>query len=94
MSAAESLEMATQILALLKALPDFNDETLNQPLRDLAARLGLKAGNVFGFLRNATTAQQVSPPIFETMTIIGREKTFERIEHAVRILKTCISVDS
>ncbi len=93
MSAAESHEMATQVLALLKALPDFNDETLNQPLRDLAASLGLKAGNVFGFLRNATTAQQVSPPIFETMTIIGREKTFERIEHAVTILKACISVD-
>jgi glutamyl-tRNA synthetase len=94
MTVAESFEVATQILALLKALPDFNDETINQPLRDLAASLGLKAGVVFGFLRNATTAQQVSPPIFETMTIIGREKTFERIEHAVSILKACISVDS
>jgi glutamyl-tRNA synthetase len=85
--------MATQILALLKALPDFNDETLNQPLRDLAIKLGLKAGNVFGFLRNATTAQQVSPPIFETMSIIGREKTFERLEHAISILNSCVAED-
>ncbi|MEN8171668.1 MAG: glutamate--tRNA ligase, partial [Chloroflexota bacterium] len=60
MTASQSLEMAEAILSLLKSLPDFNDETINQPLRDLAAAMGLKAGNVFGFLRNATTAQKVS----------------------------------
>ncbi len=91
MSAAESLAMAVQIFALLKSLPDFSDQNLNQPLRDLAANLGLKAGNVFGFLRNATTAQQVSPPIFETMTIIGRQKTFERLEQAISILNSCVT---
>jgi len=87
MSASESLQMAEQILVLLKSLPDFNDQTLNQPLRDLAAALGLKAGSVFSFLRNATTAQKVSPPIFETMNILGRDKSFERIEKAISILK-------
>lgn len=90
MSAAESLKMAERIFALLKSLPDFKEETVNQPLRELATNFGVKAGNVFSFLRNATTAQQVSPPVFETMTIIGRDKTFERIENAIKILKIYI----
>jgi glutamyl-tRNA synthetase len=49
--------------------------------------MGLKAGHVFGFLRNALTAQKVSPPIFETMEIIGREKVMERIAKGIELLE-------
>ncbi|GAB4425378.1 MAG: glutamate--tRNA ligase [Anaerolineales bacterium] len=87
MTAEGSLEMARRILALVESLPDFSEETANQPLRDLAAELGLKAGHVFGFLRNVLTAQKVSPPVFETMEIIGREKVLERIKKAIGLLE-------
>ncbi len=83
LSAAQSLDLAHKIRELISGLPDFSEETANQPLRDLATEMELKAGHVFGFLRNALTAQKVSPPIFETMTIIGREKVLERIEKAI-----------
>jgi len=83
MTAAESLEMAQRIEQIIVSLPDFSEETANHPLRDLAEELGLKAGHVFGFLRNAITAREVSPPIFETMTIIGREKVLDRVEKAI-----------
>jgi glutamyl-tRNA synthetase len=86
MTAETSLVMARRIETLVASLPDFKEETANQPLRDLAAELGLKAGHVFGFLRNALTAQQVSPPVFETMEIIGREKVLERIRKALKLL--------
>jgi glutamyl-tRNA synthetase len=92
MTAAESLEMAKKIARLVEALPDFSEETASQPLRDLAEESGLKAGHVFGFLRNALTAQQVSPPIFETMTIIGRNKVLERIGNAIATLEGLTSV--
>jgi glutamyl-tRNA synthetase len=87
MTASESLAMARHIQTLIQSLPDFSEETANQPLRDLATELGLKAGHVFGFLRNALTAQQVSPPVFETMTIIGRKKVLERINNAIATLE-------
>jgi glutamyl-tRNA synthetase len=88
MDAESSLAMARRIENLVKSLPDFSEERANQPLRDLAAELGLKAGHVFGFLRNALTAQKVSPPVFETMEIIGREKVLERINKAIGILES------
>ncbi|MBC8504834.1 MAG: glutamate--tRNA ligase [Anaerolineales bacterium] len=87
MTSGESLAMAGCIRELIASLPDFSEETANQPLRDQAVELGLKAGHIFGFLRNAITAQKVSPPIFETMTIVGREKVLERIDKAIAILE-------
>ena len=92
MTAAESLEMAKTILALVESLPDFSEETANQPLRDLATDLGLKAGHVFGFLRNALTAQKISPPIFDTMSIIGREKVLERIQNGINLLENLAAI--
>ena len=95
MTAGDSLVMAKEILNLVKSLPDFSDSTANQPLRDLASLLGLKVGNVFGFLRNALTAEKVTPPVFDIMTIIGRQVVLERIGNAIQILegmdpaKTC-----
>ena len=88
MTVESSLEMARRIEVLVKSLPDFSEESANQPMRDLATELDLKAGHVFGFLRNVLTAQQVSPPIFETMEIIGREKVLERIENAIHLLES------
>ena len=87
MTAVTALEMAKRIKTLVASLPDFSEETANQPLRDLAIELELKAGHVFGFLRSALTAQQVSPPVFETMEIIGREKILERIGKAINLLE-------
>jgi glutamyl-tRNA synthetase len=86
MTPAESLTMAKHIYNLIQSLQDFSEATTNQPLRDLAQDLGLKAGHVFGFLRNAITAEKVTPPIFETMTIIGRETVLKRLQNAVEIL--------
>ena len=83
---AESLMMAVQIYNLIQSLQDFSEATANQSLRDLAQDLGLKAGHVFGFLRNAITAEKVTPPIFETMTIIGRETVLKRLQNAIEIL--------
>ncbi len=87
MTAEQSLEMAQRVETLVASLPDFSEETANQPLRDLAVELELKAGHVFGFLRSALTAQEVSPPVFETMEIIGREKVLERVRNAIEMLE-------
>ncbi len=87
MDAASSLAMAKRVESLIAASPDFSMDTLNQPLRDLAVELETKVGNIFGFLRNVLTAQKVSPPVFETMEIIGREKVLERIRKGIAVLE-------
>ncbi len=70
----------------LVALPDFSAATQEAAMRALAEQLGLKAGQLFGALRAATTGQQVSPPLFETMEVLGREESLKRIRQAIESL--------
>ena len=66
----------------LRRLPEITLESAEPPMRHLAEELGLSAGQLFGILRVAVTGQKVSPPLFESMEIIGKAKVLERIEEA------------
>jgi len=67
----------------LEPLETFDIETLENKLRPLAEELGLKAGQLFGTLRVATTGRTVSPPLFETMSVLGKETCLTRIKAAL-----------
>ncbi len=87
MTAAGSAAAARRACDLLAGLPRIDVETAEAPMRALAEELGLKAGQLFGILRVAVTGQSVSPPLFESMEIVGREKVLERIRRAIEILE-------
>ncbi len=86
MTATESLAALRRTRDILAALPDFAVETTEQALRTLADELGLKAGPLFGIVRVAVTGEQVSPPLFETMAVLGQAQTITRLDHAIEIL--------
>ena len=56
-------------------------------MRAYVESAGLNANQVFGILRVAVTGQKVSPPLFESMEIIGREKVLARLQDAITILE-------
>lgn len=87
MTPEESVEAARQAYQVLASLPDINPKTTEQPMRLLVERLGLSAGQLFGILRVAVTGRTVSPPLFESMEIIGKEQVLERLENAIHILE-------
>ena len=57
-------------------------------MREYVEGSGWSAGQVFGIVRVAVTGQKVSPPLFESMEIIGREKVLERLQKAIEILES------
>ena len=87
MTSLESATAAQCAYDVLVELPQITSESAEAPMRALAEELGLKVGQLFGILRVAVTGQRVSPPLFESMEIIGRKKTLDRIQNAVTILK-------
>jgi len=87
MTPAQTASVARRCLEILQSLPDVHAETAEPPLRALVEELGLSAGQVFGLLRAAVTGQTVSPPLFESMAIVGREKVLERVAAAVKVLE-------
>jgi glutamyl-tRNA synthetase len=86
LTAQESLDLAGKILSILEMLPDMKLETTEPPFRELVEQSGLKAGQVFGLMRIAITGQKVSPPLFESMEIIGKEMVVKRMKTAVTML--------
>ena len=86
MTAAESAQAARRAYEVLSSLPGITHELAETPMRLLADELGLKAGQLFGILRVAVTGQKVSPPLFESMEVIGKSKVLERISRAIEIL--------
>lgn len=77
---------AGKILEIFQELPEITQENAESALRELAEELGLKAGQIFGLVREALTGQKVSPPIFDIIPIIGREMALKRMENARDIL--------
>ena len=71
--AAQTLDAAA---AALEALPEWNAEAIQAALRAaLVDGLGIKPRFAFGAARIALTGQRVSPPLFESIEILGREST-------------------
>jgi glutamyl-tRNA synthetase len=87
MSPGESAQALRRAHEVIAALPSMEIEPLESALRDLAEEMGLKAGQLFGILRMAVTGQRVSPPLIESMEIVGQGKVLERIAHAAEVME-------
>lgn len=84
---AESAKVLKRSHQILSDLDEINLEMAEPPMRELVEELGLKAGQVFGVIRVAVTGQIVSPPLFESMEIIGKTKVLYRLKKAIEILE-------
>lgn len=66
----------------------FTNNAIEEALRQLVEKLDTKTGVLFGLLRIAVTGQTIAPGLFETMTVLGKEKTLSRIQQAIAQIDT------
>jgi glutamyl-tRNA synthetase len=63
-------------------------DTENEDIfRAAAEELGIKLGQLLMPLRVAVTGSTVSPPLFESLMLLGKEKILTRIDRARALLK-------
>jgi glutamyl-tRNA synthetase len=87
MTRAQSLEGVRRAHDLLASLPEWSAGAMEAPLRALVEELGLKPIQLFTAIRVAATGRTVSPPLFETMQVLGRSTTLARLENAMSRLE-------
>lgn len=82
----QTLAIARETRDVLEKFPTVDLNVVEPPMRELVEKLGFSIGQVFGILRVAVTGQRVSPPLFESMEIVGRDKVLERVSKAIQLL--------
>jgi glutamyl-tRNA synthetase len=73
------LEKAAEVLAPA----EFNHDALDGALRAAALELKVKPGQMFQPIRVAVCGRKNSPPLFETLAVLGRETSLKRIYEAI-----------
>ena len=66
----------------LAEMEPFDAATIETALRELADRLGLKPRQAFQPIRLAVTGSNISPGLFESLELLGREESIARISAA------------
>jgi glutamyl-tRNA synthetase len=73
-------ENLPELFARLSALQEWTEEAIEETVRGLAAEKEKGARHLIHPLRFATTGRTVSAGLFETMQLLGRERSLLRIE--------------
>ena len=64
----------------------FEADELEPPLRALAEARGWKAGDLFMAIRVAVTGRTATPPLFDTLVALGRDRVVARLDHALAVI--------
>ena len=79
-----SQEVLRRSKVVLDELADWEREAIHVALKALLIEeMGLKPRIAFGALRIAVTGSHISPPLFESMELLGRERSLERIAASI-----------
>ncbi|MCD6551194.1 glutamate--tRNA ligase [Thermotoga sp.] len=84
-------EEAEQVLNVVKSefekLNDWNMENIEKILREVAGKGIASKKVVFQTVRGAVTGKLVTPGLFETIEVLGKERTLKRLERTIQFLK-------
>ena len=82
MNASTAIQAIEATLQKLQTMETWNVQSLESDLRPLGAELKLSTGKFFGLLRVAITGRTAAPPLFQTMAVLGKEKSLKRLSLA------------
>jgi glutamyl-tRNA synthetase len=72
-----------QLSQKIQSLQEFDAASAEKTFRSLVDELGIKAGDLVHPVRVALTGKKVGPGLFDTMVLLGQERTARRLEEAV-----------
>jgi len=87
MSAEQSLHALRWGAEIIATVEPFSVEQLEPAFRTQAEAMDVKVGSFFQPFRVAITGKLISPPLFESMVVVGRAETLQRVRNAGKALQ-------
>lgn len=84
---AETIEVLKAITEWLDLQRDFSAAALETDAKVFAEKVGWAGKEVFMLLRVGATARKATPPLFETLSVLGRDLVRRRIRECIETLK-------
>jgi len=83
----EMAALFEELVEAIDGMEDYNVENLEALLRRVTETRGWKTKDVFMPVRVAVTGRKATPPLFESMFVVGRERTRVRLRQAMQYLR-------
>ncbi len=83
----EAMEYLSQTLSTMEGLSGWSVETLETSIRALQEQHDWHKSKFFMLLRVAVTGETATPPLFETMEVLGKELTLKRLTQALNTVR-------
>lgn len=83
---SKSTVYITSALNSLSGVKDWKLEEINSTLSEEVKEKGFKTGDFYMALRLALAGKRITPPINESMAILGQDKVLHRLEEAQKVL--------
>jgi len=71
---------------ILKNIEKWDKDVIHDAMKAMADDLGMKIGDLFMQIRIAVTGKKVTPPLFESMVLLGKDRVIERMENSAKTL--------
>jgi glutamyl-tRNA synthetase len=84
---AEAPELLAKFRAQLASVEPFDASTLERRLHEFVDAEGIKVGQIIHALRVAVTGKPVGFGMFETLAVLGRDRSLARIDRALSLLE-------
>ncbi|MDZ4696040.1 MAG: glutamate--tRNA ligase [Deltaproteobacteria bacterium] len=86
-SKAETIECLKELVEVLDTLRDFTPVEIEAAARAFAEKSGWKPKEIFMLLRVGATARNATPPLFETLSVLGRDLSRRRLRLCLEACK-------
>ena len=88
-------EILKECEEVLSRVEDFRTPVLEEAVREMAERRGVKAARIIHPLRVAVSGKKVGPGLFELLEVLGKERVIKRIQRARSLIReTCFPKNS
>jgi glutamyl/glutaminyl-tRNA synthetase len=84
---AQGLKALKEVRAILESISDWTALPIEEAVKKYCETSGLGLGKVAQPIRVAVSGSSISPPIFETLAFLGREKSLRRIDKCLSNLQ-------
>jgi len=83
MDLTDKKNLLAKIIARLDLISDWRAQVIGEKLQDLAVETCIKTGEFFMILRVAITGKKISPPLNESMELLGKKEVIDRLKSLI-----------